>query len=375
MKIFKKLLILIFITIFLSSCSNVEQSSIKEKIVEVGYINPVKQSLLLDMTLSGRVKAKQIAQIRPQISGIIKEQLFIEGSFVKQNDILYKIDDSTYKANYNKIKAELQSANAYLKSALAKNSRSNELLKFEGISKQEFEEIEASYLQALAEVKKKEAELEDAKINLDRCQIKAPISGYIGVSTVTTGALVNANQSDFLASIKDSSTVSVDLNLSYSGYLRAKSIIDFDNNTKVTLALNDDLSYEIEGNLQSKELSVDENTQTVKIRAIFNNPNNILLSGMFVKANLQSQKSFDGFLLPQQAVLRDQKANPIITLINDDLTTREEKVEILRSFGNFWLIKDKLNEKDKVVIEGLNKINRNTKVSPKDLNSKYKVSK
>ncbi|OCL84829.1 efflux RND transporter periplasmic adaptor subunit [Arcobacter porcinus] len=375
MKIFKTLLSLSFILILLSSCSNTEQTSNKDLTIEVGYINPSEQSLFLDITLSGRVKAKQIAQIRPQISGIIKEQLFTEGSFVKQNDVLYKIDDSTYKATYNKVKAELQSSNAVLKSALAKNSRANELLKFEGISKQEFEEIEASYLQALAEVKKKEAELEDAKINLDRCELKAPISGYIGVSSVTTGALVSANQSDFLASIKDSSTVFVDLNLSYNEYLKAKSIIDFENSTKVKLFLSDELSYDIEGYLQSKELSVDENTQTVKLRAVFENPNNILLSGMFVKAKLQSQKRFDGFLIPQQAILRDQKANPIITIINEDLTTSEKKVEILRSFENFWIIKDKLNTDDKVIIEGLNKINSKSKISPKDLNHKYEVKK
>ena len=127
MKIFKTLLSLSFILILLSSCSNTEQTSNKDLTIEVGYINPSEQSLFLDITLSGRVKAKQIAQIRPQISGIIKEQLFTEGSFVKQNDVLYKIDDSTYKATYNKVKAELQSSNAVLKSVLAKNSRANEL--------------------------------------------------------------------------------------------------------------------------------------------------------------------------------------------------------------------------------------------------------
>lgn len=374
MKLFKNTLILIFISLLLSSCED-KKSNTNDSAIEVGYINPIEQSLFLELMLSGRVKAKHIAQIRPQIGGIIKEQRFIEGSFVKQNDILYIIDDSSYKAVFNKIKAELLSAKAILNSSSAKNSRAVELSKFDGISNQELEEIEATYLQAKAEVEKKEAELEEAKINLDRCSIKAPIDGYIGVSNVTIGALVNANQENFLASIKDSRDVFVDLNLSYSEYLKAKSIIDFENSAKVKLLLNDGVEYEFEGVLQSKELSVDESTQSVRLRAIFENPNNTLLSGMFVKANLQSQKRVDGFLLPQQAVLRDQKANPFIILVNSDLSTTQKKVEILRSIDNFWLIKDKLEPNSKVIIEGLNKINSSSKIEIKDLNNKYEIVK
>ena len=372
-KTIKTIFSLFFIIFFLSSCEQKNDGNQKaQNPIEVGYINPKKEPINLEIELIGKVKAKELALVRPQVSGIIEKQLFKEGSFVKQGDILYKIDSATYKATLNQSLALLNSAKASLISAEAKSKRATELLKFDGISKQEADEIKASYLQAKALVEQRVAELENAKIDLNRCEIKAPISGYIGISNVTVGALVNANQSEELVNIRDTQTVFVDLSQSYNEILNLKSIGDLEDDIEVSLKFDNGFEYPIKGKLEARELSVDESSQTVTLRAVFNNPNNLLLSGMMTKAILKSKKSIDGFLIPQQAVLRDQKANPIVTLVTPENKTITKIVKIQRSVGNKWLILDGLEESDKIVVEGLNKINSRSVVSLKDLNSQYK---
>ena len=372
-KTIKTIFSLFFIIFFLSSCEQKNDGNQKaQNPIEVGYINPKKEPINLEIELIGKVKAKELALVRPQVSGIIEKQLFKEGSFVKQGDILYKIDSASYKATLNQATALLNSAKASLISAEAKSKRATELLKFDGISKQEADEIKASYLQAKALVEQRAAELENAKIDLNRCEIKAPISGYIGISNVTVGALVNANQSEELVNIRDTQTVFVDLSQSYNEILNLKSIGDLEDDIEVSLKFDNGFEYPIKGKLEARELSVDESSQTVTLRAVFNNPNNLLLSGMMTKAILKSKKSIDGFLIPQQAVLRDQKANPIVTLVTPENKTITKIVKIQRSVGNKWLILDGLEESDKIVVEGLNKINSRSVVSLKDLNSQYK---
>ena len=372
-KTIKTIFSLFFIIFLLSSCEQKNDGNQKaQNPIEVGYINPKKEPINLQIELIGTVKAKELALVRPQVSGIIEKQLFKEGSFVKQGDILYKIDSATYKATLNQSLALLNSAKASLISAEAKSKRATELLKFDGISKQEADEIKASYLQAKALVEQRAAELENAKIDLNRCEIKAPISGYIGISNVTVGALVNANQSEELVNIRDTQTVFVDLSQSYNEILNLKSIGDLEDDIEVSLKFDNGFEYPIKGKLEARELSVDESSQTVTLRAVFNNPNNLLLSGMMTKAILKSKKSIDGFLIPQQAVLRDQKANPIVTLVTPENKTITKIVKIQRSVGNKWLILDGLEESDKIVVEGLNKINSRSVVSLKDLNSQYK---
>ena len=372
-KTIKTIFSLFFIIFFLSSCEQKNDGNQKaQNPIEVGYINPKKEPINLEIELIGTVKAKELALVRPQVSGIIEKQLFKEGSFVKQGDILYKIDSASYKATLNQSLALLNSAKASLISAEAKSKRAEELLKFDGISKQEADEIKASYLQAKALVEQRAAELENAKIDLNRCEIKAPISGYIGISNVTVGALVNANQSEELVNIRDTQTVFVDLSQSYNEILNLKSIGDLEDDIEVSLKFDNGFEYPIKGKLEARELSVDESSQTVTLRAVFSNPNNLLLSGMMTKAILKSKKSIDGFLIPQQAVLRDQKANPIVTLVTPENKTITKIVKIQRSVGNKWLILDGLEESDKIVVEGLNKINSRSVVSLKDLNSQYK---
>lgn len=375
-KISKLSFFILTILFILSGCEEKNSQSAQTKqSIEVGTITIKEQPIALQQELSGRVKAKLVSEVRPQINGIIEKQFFIEGSKVTQGDILYQIDSSSYEAIYNQEKAALQSAKATLQSAKLKSQRYDELLKVDGISKQETDDAKASYLEALALVEEKKAALESAKINLERTKIKAPISGYIGISTITQGALVSANQTTALTTIRDTNTVYVDLNQSQTQLLALKKLLTKKNikegNTNVSLILSDETLYSHKGTLQLQEVSVDENTGSVTLRAIFPNDENILLPGMFVKATIEGAIDTKAFLLPQQAVSRDEKANPIITVVQDDNSIKRRQITIERAIGNKWVVTSGINNSDRIIIEGLNKINMKSKVNPIDVTNKY----
>ena len=365
--------------IVLSGCEDKAPANTQAQTIEVGVITLQEQAIALQQELSGRVKAKLVSQVRPQIGGIIKEQLFKEGSFVKQGDVLYLIDSATYQATLNQAKASLQSAKVDVLNAKTKSQRYEELLKFDGTSKQEADDAKAVYLQAEALVQEKEANLKSAKIDLERTKIKAPISGYISISNVTQGALVSANQSDALATIRDTSSVYVDLSQSNTQLLALRKLLGQENiqkgSTDVTLILSDESTYEHKGQLQLQEIAVDESTGSVTLRAQFSNTEGILLPGMFVRATIQGAIDTKAFLLPQQAVSRDSKANPIITLVKDDSTTIKQMITTQRAIGNKWLVTSGINNNDKIIIEGLNKINEKSHVNPIDVSSKYLENK
>ena len=371
-----KIFILITATlIVLSGCENKVSSNPQIQIIEVGVITLQEQPIPLQQELSGRVKAKLVSQVRPQISGIITKQLFTEGSFVKEGEILYQIDSASYQASFFQSKASLESAKVDAKNAKTKSQRYEELLKFDGTSKQEAEDAKAIYLQAEALVEEKKASLESAKIDLERTNIKAPISGYISISSVTKGALISANQTEALATIRDTSSVYVDVSQSNTQLLALRKLLSQKNiqkgNTEVTLTLSDGSLYEHKGELQLQEIAVDENTGSVTLRALFPNEKGILLPGMFVKATVQGAIDTKAFLLPQQAVSRDSKANPIITLLKEDNSIIKQMITIERAIGNRWLVSAGINNNDKIIIEGLNKINEKSKVNPIDVSSKY----
>ena len=372
----------IFITaswIILTGCEEKVKTNIQAPTVEVGVITIQEQAIALQQELTGRVKAKLVSEVRPQIGGIITKQLFTEGSFVNQGEILYQIDSASYQASFFQAKASLESAKVDAKNAKVKSQRYEELLKFDGTSKQEAEDAKAVYLQAEALVEEKKANLESAKIDLERTNIKAPISGYISISNVTKGALVSTNQTEALATIRDTSSVYVDLNQSNTQLLALRKLLTQENiqkgNAEVTLTLSDGSIYEHKGELQLQEIAVDESTGSVTLRAKFPNPKGILLSGMFVKATIQGAIDTKAFLLPQQAVLRDSKANPIVTLLQDDNSIKKQMITIERAIGNKWLVTNGISNNDKIIIEGLNKINEKTKVNPVDVSGKYVENK
>jgi membrane fusion protein (multidrug efflux system) len=371
----------IFITatcIILSGCEEKTPNN-QAPTIEVGVITLQEEPVALQQELSGRVKAKLVSEVRPQISGIITKQLFTEGSFVKEGEILYQIDSATYQASFFQAKASLESAKVDAKNAKIKSQRYEELLKFDGTSKQEADDAKAVYLQAEALVEEKKASLESAKIDLERTNIKAPISGYISISNVTSGALVSQNQTEALATIRDTNSVYVDLSQSNTQLLALRKLLSQENiqkgNAEVTLILSDGSFYEHKGELKLQEIAVDESTGSVTLRALFPNEKGILLPGMFVKAIVQGAIDTKAFLLPQQAVSRDSKANPIITLVQEDNSLKKQMVTIERAIGNKWLVTNGINSNDKIVIEGLNKINEKSKVNPVDVSSKYVQTK
>ena len=371
----------IFITaswIILSGCEE-KIPTTQAPTIEVGVITIQEQAVALQQELSGRVKAKLVSEVRPQISGIITKQLFNEGSFVNQGEILYQIDSATYQASFFQAKASLESAKVTAQNTKIKSQRYEELLKFDGTSKQEAEDAKAVYLQAEALVEEKKANLESAKIDLERTNIKAPISGYISISNVTKGALVSVNQTDALATIRDTNSVYVDLSQSNTQLLALRKLLSQENiqkgNAEVSLTLSDGTLYEHKGELQLQEIAVDESTGSVTLRALFPNEKGILLPGMFVKTIVQGAIDTKAFLLPQQAVSRDAKANPIITLVQEDNSIKKQMITIERAIGNRWLVTSGINNNDKIIIEGLNKINEKSKVNPVDVSSKYVENK
>ena len=368
----KKLIFLLFLTFFVG-CSSEEETdySSENQVIEVGYITLNKQEVPLQQELSGRIKSIYKSEVRPQIDGIIKEQLFKEGSFVKQGDVLYIIDSDSYQAIYEEALATLKSSEANLITLKLKNERYEESVKFNVISKQEADDAKAAYLQAIALLEQNKALVKSAKINLDRTKIKAQISGFIGISNYTVGALVSQNQENVLTTIRDTSKVYVDLSQSNNQLFKLKK--SNQNNIKqdeinVNIILPDDTIYKHMGKLKLQEISVDEDTGYVTLRAEFPNPDGELLDNMFVNTIIENG-NVNAFLVPQQAVTLDAKSNYIVTTIQEDNTIKTKLIKVERAIENNWLVTDGITQTDKIIIEGLSKINDKSIVIPKDINS------
>src|SRR5574344_2050814 len=358
----KKLIFLLFLTFFVG-CSSEEETdySSENQVIEVGYITLKSQEVPLQQELSGRIKSIYKSEVRPQIDGIIKEQLFKEGSFVKQGDVLYIIDSDSYQAIYEEALATLKSSEANLITLKLKNERYEESVKFNVISKQEADDAKAAYLQAIALLEQNKALVKSAKINLDRTKIKAQISGFIGISNYTVGALVSQNQENVLTTIRDTSKVYVDLSQSNQNNRKQDEI-------NVNIILPDDTIYKHMGKLKLQERSVDEDTGYVTLRAEFPNPDGELLDNMFVNTIIENG-NVNAFLVPQQAVTLDAKSNYIVTTIQKDNTIKTKLIKVERAIDNKWRVTDGITQTDKIIIEGLSKINDKSIVIPKDINS------
>lgn len=373
-----KKIILVYLVLFYNGCSDDKNNNTflaEEPLIEVGYITLKKEEVSLKQELSGRIKAIYTSEVRPQIDGIIKKQLFKEGSYVKEGDILYIIDSDSYQATYEQALASLQSSEANLITLKSKNQRYEDSLKFDVISKQDADDAKAAYLQAVALVEQNKALIKNAKINLDRTKIKAQISGYIGISNYTVGALVLANQTELLTTIRDTSVVYADLNQSNIQLFKLKKSLIKDEikqgSMDVNIILPDNSIYKHSGKLQLKEISVDKNTGSVTVRAEFPNPEGELLDNMFINATIENGIDSNAFLVPQQAVAIDGKSNPIITIIQDDNTIKTKIITIDRAIGNKWVVTGGIQDTDKIIIEGLNKIHEKSVVIPVDVSNQY----
>lgn len=370
----KKIFLFLLVSLFFG-CNNENNNDISSETqqIEVGYITLKSEEIPLQQELSGRIKAIYKSEVRPQIDGIIKEQLFKEGSFVKKGDILYVIDPDSYQAIYEEALATLKSSEANLITLKLKNERYEESVKFDVISKQEADDAKAAYLQAIALVEQNKALVKSAKINLDRTKIKAQVSGFIGISNYTVGALVSQNQTNALTTIRDTTKVYVDLSQSNNQLFKLKRLNKDsmkENDIDVNIILPDDTVYKHIGKLKLQEISVDEDTGYVTLRAEFPNPDGELLDNMFVNTIVESGK-YNAFLVPQQAVTLDAKSNYIVTTIQKDNTIQTKNITVIRAIDNKWLVTDGITQTDKIIIEGLGKINEKSIVIPKDVNNLY----
>lgn len=358
--------------IFTSACSNKSSERPASKAQEVGYIVVSTQTVKLEQELAGRVVPSLIADVRPQVEGIIESLNFKEGQRVTAGQVLYKLNSETYRATYSQAVAALKSAESKIEAAQLRSERHAELAKHDGVSAQEADDAVAEYHQALATVEERRAQLETAKINLERTDIKAPISGHIGISNYTRGALVTANQTTPLAVIRSVDTVYVDMPQSVSQILRMRRMMYNNKNVKnggtaVQLKLEDGTQYKHQGRLEILEIAVDENTGSVTLRAEFPNPEKLLLPGMHVKAVLKNAVNTNGITVKQQAVAWDLKGDAYVMVIDENNVARRRTVELGPSQEDKWIIFAGLTAGDKLIMEGLNRIKDGQTVNPVEM--------
>jgi len=338
---------------------------------EVGVVTLKTESVTLQTELAGRTTASLESELRPQVTGIVKARTFEEGARVKAGQVLYEIDASMYRAAYEEARASLVSARATLESARLRDERFTALAKIEGVSKQEAEDARAAHELAAAGVAQRQAALEVARINLDHTSIKAPISGRIGKSSVTAGALVTANQPQPLATIRALDPIYVDLTQSSDARLKLRAQLGAGKlqagSTTVKLKLGDGTVYDKEGTLEFAEVAVDQATGTVTLRATFPNPDDTLLPGMYVRAVLDQGVATTAILAPQQGITRDPKGNATAMVIGagDKVDVRTLVTE--RAIGDRWLVTSGLAAGDRLIVEGLNKIGPGMPVKPVDI--------
>ncbi|MCL1051320.1 efflux RND transporter periplasmic adaptor subunit [Shewanella abyssi] len=328
--------------------------------MEVGSMTIVAKPQAIMVELPGRSKAYLEAEVRPQVSGIIINRGFVEGKDVEKGQSLYQIDSATYNAALVSAKADLTSAQASLVSAKAKALRFKKLVKLNSISEQDFDEADAAYKEALARVTVAEAAINTAKINLEYTEVRAPISGRVGKSSVTAGALVTANQTQTLATIQQLDPINIEITQSSAQLLRLKAKLKNGQlkasvNAGVQLVLEDGTTYNHDGLLQFAEVSVNENTGSVILRAEFPNPDGVLLPGMYVRAVLNTGTDPQAILVPQRAITRNTKGQAVAMVI-DDGKVASRIVTTAEVIDNQWRITDGLNVGDQLIVEGLQKI-------------------
>ncbi|MDB4956751.1 MAG: hlyD [Myxococcales bacterium] len=327
---------------------------------EVGVVTLKTESATLQIELAGRTTASLSSEVRPQVSGIVKARTFEEGARVKAGQVLYQIDPGMYRAVEQQASADLSSAKATLESAKVKAERYTALLKIEGVSKQEADDARAAYQQAIAGVAQKGAALDASRINLEYTAIKAPISGRIGQSSITPGALVTANQATPLATIRALDPIYVDLTESSEARLKLRAQLGAGTlqagSTRVKLKLGDGSMYAQEGRLEFAEVAVDEATGTVTLRAKFPNADDTLLPGMYVRAVMEQGVDVAAILAPQQGITHDAKGNATALVVGDGGKVEVRTIVAERAIGDRWLVTSGLKEGDKLIVEGLNKI-------------------
>lgn len=329
----------------------------------VGVLTVQPRAVSLSTELSGRTAAFLLAEVRPQVAGIVKSRQFEEGGEVRAGQALYQIDAATYRASVDSAQAALAKAEANVVTAKLKAQRYDELAGIDAVSKQARDDAQATLKQAEADVAAARAALQAARINLDYTRVAAPISGRIGRSTVTPGALVTAGQTTALASIQQLDPIYVDMTQSSAELLRLQRALasgqlkrSGNGQAKVKLVLEDGSAYAAEGRLQFSEVTVDEGTGSVTLRAVFPNPKHTLLPGMYVRAVLEEGVNEQAILAPQSAVSRDAKGNATALVLGSDGKVQSRTLKAERAVGDQWLVSAGLAAGDKLIVDGLQKV-------------------
>lgn len=327
--------------------------------------------ITLTATLPGRVVASAVAELRPQVNGIIMERLFEEGSEVKKGDPLYRIDPRSYEAGVAQAEASLLQAKAQAAQAQSEATRVAELRDRRVASVQTLETAVAARDAAEAAVKAAEAQVQAANIDLDRTTITAPLDGVIGLAQTTQGSLVTAGQATPLAVIRTIDPVYLDVTQSAADIVRwqragAKDQLPEGADRTVRLRLADGTLYDQTGSLTAAEPHVDETTGVVTLRMSFDNPDDLLLPGMYALAIIPQSEMKDAVLAPQQSVTRDRRGRPLALVVNDQNVVEERLLDIVQDHGNSWVIRDGLKPGDRVIVEGLQRAAAGATVAPEE---------
>ena len=342
---------------------------------KVSVISIKPQSQVLTTELAGRTQAFMVAQIRPQVGGIVQRRLFVEGADVKVGQALYQLDAASYTAALAQAEASLAKYRATLKSAQATARRDAELVKINAISQQDNEDAQATLLTAAADVQGAEADVQTARINLAYTRITSPVGGRIETSTVTPGALVVANQDSALTTVQQLDPIYVDVTQSTTELLKLKRDLasgalqsNGDGQARVSLKLDDGSAYNQQGRLKVSGVSVDEGTGTVTLRAEFANPDHLLLPGMYVRAVLEQARNEQAILVPQKAVNRSASGVTTALLVVDGKVEQRE-LTIDRAVGNQWWVTAGLQAGDQLIVEGGQKVRAGAAVQVQEANA------
>lgn len=351
----------------LTGCSKPKPAAPPPATPEVGIIVVKPEKAALTTELSGRTVPHLTAEVRPQVSGIIKKRLFTEGSDVKAGQVLYQIDPATYQAAFASAKASEARVEASLVSVRLTEGRYRDLVKIRAVSQQDYDNASAALKQVEADLAFAKAAVETARINLAYTRLTAPISGRIGRSTVTEGALVTANQPTALATIQQLDSMYVDVTQSTAELLKLKQnlangIMKKSASAQVKLLLEDGSKYPLPGTLKFSEVTVDQSTGSVTLRAVFQNPKQILLPGMFVRAILEEGVDENAILIPQRGVTRNPKGDALVMVVGAEEKVEPRPIKVVRTVGDSWLVSDGLKAGDRVILEGLQKARPGTQV-------------
>jgi membrane fusion protein, multidrug efflux system len=362
------------IALVLGACGKDGGGQAGGQLPEVSVVTVTTRPVTLERELPGRTSAYLIAEVRPQVSGIVERQLFTEGGFVKKGQPLYQLDDATYRADHQSAQAGVERAEAALVTARLTARRFGELVRTGAVSAQDAENADATLRQAEADLTAAKAAVRSAAVTLGYARIDAPISGRVGKSSVTQGALVTANQADPLLTIQQLDPIYVDLAQSSSELLQLRRQIQSGKlkgttDMPVKIVLEDGSRYSQDGELKFAEFTVDQTTGSSSLRVVVPNPDSLLLPGMYLRAVLDTGIRPDGMLVPQQGITRDPRGNATALVVNEEGTVEQRTVRASHTIGDQWLIDDGLNAGDQVIVEGLQKVQPGARVQVVDVTS------